>query len=62
MREALMSEPRPLAASEPEPYFVRLAAKKYFCDKCNRLLLTGRVIYVEVRCPRCGELNCLRGE
>lgn len=40
-------------------YFVRLVAKRYTCLKCGKLLFTGRVVYAECKCTRCGEMNLL---
>ncbi len=32
------------------------------CKKCNRLLMKGEIIEVEIKCPKCGYVQILRGE
>ena len=31
------------------------------CKKCNRLLMKGEIIKVEIKCPKCGYIQILRG-
>ncbi|MGQ3663300.1 Com family DNA-binding transcriptional regulator [Citrobacter braakii] len=30
------------------------------CEKCNKLLLKGHFIEIEIKCPRCGHLQTLK--
>lgn len=32
--------------------------KEIRCRSCNRLLLKGRVEEIEIKCPKCGCLQC----
>jgi len=32
------------------------------CCKCNRLLMKGKVEYVEVKCPRCGSMQIFESD
>ena len=32
------------------------------CGTCNRLLARGRVVVLEIKCPRCGTINYLRAQ
>lgn len=32
--------------------------KEIRCRSCNRLLLKGRVAQIEIKCPKCGCLQC----
>jgi phage FluMu protein Com len=32
------------------------------CPICNRLLMRGRIVYVEIKCPKCNNVIRLYGE
>ena len=35
--------------------------KRYECQHCNKLLAVGKIMdgKVEIKCPRCKEVNCI---
>ena len=32
------------------------------CRKCNRLLMKGHVLQIEIKCPKCGYIQKLRAD
>ncbi|WP_371363982.1 Com family DNA-binding transcriptional regulator [Sporomusa rhizae] len=33
--------------------------RTFRCPNCNRLLFKGCIKYVEIKCPRCGHIQCM---
>jgi len=36
--------------------------KEIRCRKCNRLLMKGEVLKIEIKCPKCGYIQSFLGE